>query len=54
MKRAAIVIAVLGMCAWSFGQSNDKPAGQSRASRGTSGGCAAGEAAAGGQNAAGV
>src|SRR5579863_3018588 len=30
MKRAAIVIAVLVMCAWSFGQGNDKPAaGQS-------------------------
>jgi tetratricopeptide (TPR) repeat protein len=29
MKRAAIVIAVLGMCAWSFGQSNTKPATQS-------------------------
>ena len=28
MKRAAIVVAVLGMCAWSFGQSNDKPAAQ--------------------------
>jgi tetratricopeptide (TPR) repeat protein len=28
MKRAAVVIAVLGMCAWSFGQSNDKPAAQ--------------------------
>jgi tetratricopeptide (TPR) repeat protein len=32
MKRAAIVIAVLGavleMCAWSFAQGNDKPAGQ--------------------------
>jgi tetratricopeptide (TPR) repeat protein len=28
MKRAAIVIVVLGMGAWSFGQSNDKPAGQ--------------------------
>lgn len=28
MKRAAMVIAVLGMCAWSFGQSNDKPAAQ--------------------------
>ena len=26
MKRAAIVVAVLGMCAWSFGQSNAKPA----------------------------
>jgi tetratricopeptide (TPR) repeat protein len=29
MKRAAIVVAVLGMCVWSFGQSNNKPAGQS-------------------------
>jgi tetratricopeptide (TPR) repeat protein len=29
MKRAAIVIAVLGMCVWSFGQGNTKPAGQS-------------------------
>ncbi len=28
MKRAAIVVAVLGICAWSFGQSNAKPAGQ--------------------------
>jgi tetratricopeptide (TPR) repeat protein len=28
MKRAAIFIAVLGICAWSFGQSNDKPAEQ--------------------------
>jgi tetratricopeptide (TPR) repeat protein len=28
MKRAAIVIAVLGMCAWSLGQSNSKPASQ--------------------------
>jgi len=28
MKRAAIIIAVLGMCAGSFGQSNNKPAGQ--------------------------
>src|SRR5258708_15274570 len=28
MKRAAIVVAVLGMCAWSVGQSNDKPASQ--------------------------
>src|SRR6204780_4939494 len=32
MKRAAVVIvevvAVLGMCAWSFGQSTDKPAAQ--------------------------
>jgi tetratricopeptide (TPR) repeat protein len=29
MKRAAIVVAVLGMCGWSFGQGNNKPAGQS-------------------------
>ncbi len=28
MKRAAMVIAVLGMCSWSFGQSNTKPATQ--------------------------
>lgn len=29
MKRAAIIIAVLGMCTWSYGQSSDKPsAGQ--------------------------
>jgi tetratricopeptide (TPR) repeat protein len=28
MKRAAIVIAVLGMCGGSFGQGNDKPAAQ--------------------------
>ena len=28
MKRAAIVVAVLTMCAWSFGQSTDKPAAQ--------------------------
>jgi len=28
MKRAAIVIAVLGMCAVSFGQGNDRPAAQ--------------------------
>jgi tetratricopeptide (TPR) repeat protein len=28
MKRAAMVIAVLGMCASSFGQGNTKPAGQ--------------------------
>jgi tetratricopeptide (TPR) repeat protein len=28
MKRAAIVVAVLGMCTWSFGQGNDKPAAQ--------------------------
>jgi tetratricopeptide (TPR) repeat protein len=26
MKRAAIVVAVLGMCTWSFAQGNDKPA----------------------------
>jgi tetratricopeptide (TPR) repeat protein len=29
MKRAAIVVAVLGMCVWSSGQSNSKPAAQS-------------------------
>jgi tetratricopeptide (TPR) repeat protein len=29
MKRAAIVVAVLGMCVGSFGQGNNKPAGQS-------------------------
>jgi hypothetical protein len=28
MKRAAIVMAVLGMCTVSFGQGNDKPAAQ--------------------------
>jgi len=28
MKRAAMMVAVLGVCAWSFGQSNAKPAGQ--------------------------
>jgi tetratricopeptide (TPR) repeat protein len=28
MKRAAIVVAVLGMCVWSLGQSTDKPAAQ--------------------------
>jgi len=28
MKRAAMVMAVLGMCTWSFGQGNDKPAAQ--------------------------
>lgn len=28
MKRAAMVIAVLGMCAWSFGHGNEKPAAQ--------------------------
>jgi tetratricopeptide (TPR) repeat protein len=42
MKRAAIVVAVLGMCSWSLGQSNDKPAAQTTP---------AGQAAAG-QNAA--
>jgi hypothetical protein len=29
MKRAEIVVAVLGMCVWSSGQSNSKPAAQS-------------------------
>ena len=28
MKRAAIVIAMLGTCGWCFGQGNDKPAAQ--------------------------
>ena len=28
MKRTAIVMAVLGMCSWSFGQDNSKPAAQ--------------------------
>lgn len=28
MKRAAIVIAMLGLCTWSFGQGNDKSAAQ--------------------------
>jgi tetratricopeptide (TPR) repeat protein len=31
MKRTAMVVAVLGMCAWSFGQSSDKPATQTPA-----------------------
>ena len=44
MKKAAIAVAVLGMCAWSFGQSNDKPAGQNPP---------AGQAAGSGQAAAG-
>ena len=30
-KAAAIVVAVLGMCVWSFGQSSDKPAAQTPA-----------------------
>jgi tetratricopeptide (TPR) repeat protein len=29
MKRAGIVVAVLGICVWSFAQGNDKPAAQS-------------------------
>ncbi len=46
MKRAAIVIAVLGMCAGSFGQSNNKPAaGQAAPAAGQSA-PAAGQAAA--------
>jgi tetratricopeptide (TPR) repeat protein len=28
MKKTAIVVAMLGLCAWSFGQGNDKPAAQ--------------------------
>ena len=31
MKRAAMVVAVLAVCAWSFGQSSDKPAAQTPA-----------------------
>ena len=31
MTKAAIVVAVLGMCAWSLGQSTDKPAAQTPA-----------------------
>jgi tetratricopeptide (TPR) repeat protein len=48
MKRAAIVVAVLGMCAWSFGQANDKPASQTAPAGQTAGqaGQAAGQAAA--------
>jgi tetratricopeptide (TPR) repeat protein len=49
MKRAAVVIievvAVLGMCAWSFGQSTDKPASQTPAAGQAA--PAAGQAAAG-------
>jgi tetratricopeptide (TPR) repeat protein len=43
MKRAAILMAMLGLCAWSFAQSNDKPStGQSA----PAGQAAAGQAAA--------
>jgi tetratricopeptide (TPR) repeat protein len=31
MNKAAMVVAVLGICAWSFGQSSDKPATQTPA-----------------------
>ena len=31
MKRAAMVVAVLAVCTWSFGQSSDKPAAQTPA-----------------------
>ncbi len=50
MKRAAMVVAVLavlGICAWSFGQSNGKPAGQTPPAgqaAATGSGCAAGQA----------
>lgn len=43
MTRAAIVVVVLGMCAWSFGQSNSKPATQTAPAAGQA---AAGQAAA--------
>jgi tetratricopeptide (TPR) repeat protein len=47
MKRAAIVVAVLGMCAWSLGQSSDKPATQTPAGQTpATGQTAAGQAAA--------
>jgi hypothetical protein len=46
MKR--VIVAVLGMCAWSFGQSNDKPAPQNPpAGQAAAGQAAAGQAAAG-------
>src|SRR5271169_4322536 len=45
MKRAAIVIAVLGMCAGSFGQSNDKPAAGQAAPAAGQAAPAAGQAA---------
>lgn len=41
MKTTGIVVAVLGMCAWSFAQSNDKPAGQSPATGQTAAAAAA-------------
>jgi len=41
MKHTAIFIAVLGMCSWSFGQDNTKPAAQNPPA-----GQAAGQAAA--------
>ncbi len=44
MKRAAIAIAVLGMCAWSFGQ--NKPATQGAAGQAAAGQGATGQAAA--------
>jgi len=37
MKRAAIIIAMLGMAAWGMGQSSDKPAAQSTAAGQSSG-----------------
>jgi len=46
MKTAAIVVAVLGMCAWSLGQGNDKPAAQTPAAAGQAQAPAAGQAAA--------
>ncbi len=47
MKKAAIAVAVLGMCAWSFGQGNDKPAGQNPPAGQAAGQAATGQAAAG-------
>src|ERR1700730_223766 len=45
MTRAAIVIAVLGMCAWSLGQSNSKPATQTAPATGQTAAPAAGQTA---------
>lgn len=47
MKKAAIAVAVLSMCAWSFGQGNDKPVGQNPPAGQAAGQAATGQAAAG-------
>ena len=46
MKKAAIVVAVLAMCAWSFGQGNNKPAAQNPPAGQAAGQSAAGQPAA--------